>query len=59
MKIINNQLDIELGEITQEELDIVLSKIENSNVASLDEIPPGVLTTYYSDTAMRYMTWTQ
>ena len=28
MKIINNQLDIKLGQFTQEELDIVLTKIK-------------------------------
>ena len=39
---INYQLDIKLGQFTQEELDVVLTKINNRKVASLDEIPPKV-----------------
>ena len=38
MKIINNQLDIKLGQFIQEEL-VVLSKIKNRKTAGLDEIP--------------------
>ena len=41
MKIIDNQLDIKLGQFTQE-LDVVLTKIKNRKAAGLDEIPPGV-----------------
>ena len=39
IKIISNQLDIKLGQFTQE-LDSVLRKIRNSKAAGLDEIPP-------------------
>ena len=42
MKIINNELDIKLGQFTQEELNVVLIKITNRKAASLDEIPPEV-----------------
>ena len=35
MKIINNQLD-NLGQFTQEELNVVLMKIKNKKTASLD-----------------------
>ena len=38
-KIISNQLDIKLGQFTQEELDLVLRKIKNREAAGLDEIP--------------------
>ena len=41
-KIISNQLDIKLGQFTQEELDSVLRKIKKRKVAGLDEIPPEV-----------------
>ena len=40
MKILDYQLDIKLGQFTQEELDVVLTKIKNRKAASLDEIPP-------------------
>ena len=40
-RIINKQLDIKLGPLTQE-LDSVLRKIENRKAAGLDEIPPEV-----------------
>ena len=40
--IIDNQLDIKLGQFTQEELDLVLAKIKNRKAADLDEIPPEV-----------------
>ena len=33
-KIINNQLDIKLGQFTQEELDVVLTKIRSRKAAS-------------------------
>ena len=39
-KIINNQLDIKLGQFLQEELNSVLKKIKNRKAAGLDEIPP-------------------
>ena len=42
MKIINNQLDVKLGQFTQDKLDVVLIKIKNRKAASLDEIPPEV-----------------
>ena len=41
-KIISNQLDIKLGQFSQEELDLVLRKIKNRRVARLDEILPEV-----------------
>ena len=42
-KMINNQLDITLGQFTQEELDIVLTKIKKT------EIPPDVWKTRKSN----------
>ena len=42
VKIISSQLEIKLGQLTQEELDLVLSKIKNRKSAGHDEIPPGV-----------------
>ena len=42
MEIINDQQDIKLGQFTQEELDVVLTKIKNRKAANLDEIPPEV-----------------
>ena len=42
MKIIKSQLDTKLGQFTQEELDVVLTKIKNKKAAGLDEIPPEV-----------------
>ena len=41
-KIIDNQLDIKLGQFMQDELDVVLTKIKNRKAADLDEIPPEV-----------------
>ena len=38
--IISNQLDIKLGQFTQEELDSVQRKIKNRKAAGFDEIPP-------------------
>ena len=63
-KIIDNQLDIKLGQFTQEELDSVLRKIKNRKAAGLDEIPqkyerPGNSTTYCSDIVIHYITKTQ
>ena len=59
---INNQLDIELGQFTQE-LNLVLRKIKNRKAAGLDEIPPEVWKTRKfddcSNTAMLYITRTQ
>ena len=37
-KIINNQLDIKLGQFTQAELNVILTKIKHRKVTSLDEI---------------------
>ena len=34
----NNQLDIKLGQFTQDKLDVVLTKIKNRKAVSLDEI---------------------
>ena len=42
LKVINNQLDIKLGQFTQEELNVILTKIKNRKAASLDKIPPEV-----------------
>ena len=41
-RIISKQLDIKLRPFTQEELDLVLRKIENRKAAGLYEIPPEV-----------------
>ena len=38
-KVICNQLDIKLGQFTEEDLDSVLRKIQNRKSAGLDEIP--------------------
>ena len=38
----SKQLEIKLGQFTQEELDSVLRKIKNRKAAELDEIPPEV-----------------
>ena len=37
-RIINRQLDTKLGQYTQEELNIVLTKIKSKKAASIDEI---------------------
>ena len=42
MKIIHNQLDIKLRQFTQEEFDIVLTKIKNRKATGLDEILPEI-----------------
>ena len=59
-RIISNQLDINLGPLTLEELDSVLTKIKNRKTAELDEIPPEIgrtsnSTTYCSDTVMQFI----
>ena len=41
-RIINKQLDVKLGQLTQEELDSVLRKMKHRKAAGLDEIPPEV-----------------
>ena len=41
-RIISNQLDINIGPFTKEELDSVLRKIKNRKAAGLDEFPPEV-----------------
>ena len=41
-KIINDQVDIKLRQFTQEELDIVLTKIKNRKADIQHEIPPEV-----------------
>ena len=54
-KIINNQLDIKLGQFTQEELNEVLTKIKNRRAAGLDEISPEVWKTRkIDDRLLRY-----
>ena len=40
--IISKQLDIKLGQFTQEEFNSVLRKIKNRKAAGLDKIPPEV-----------------
>ena len=42
IRIINKQLDIKVGQFTQEELDSVLRKVKNRKAAGLDEISPEV-----------------
>ena len=46
MKIINYQLDIKLGQITQKKKrNLVLAKIKNRKADCLDEIPPKIWNT--------------
>ena len=55
IKIINNLLDIKLGQFTQEELSLVLTKIKNRKAATLDEIPSEVWETKkFVDLLLRY-----
>ena len=54
IKIINNQLDIKLGQFTQEEISSVLWKIKNRKAAGLDEIPPEVWKTRDFDDIMLF-----
>ena len=54
-KVINNQLNIEQGKFTREELDVILTKIKNRKAASLDEIPTEVWKTRkFDDILLRY-----
>ena len=48
-RIISKQLDIKVGQFTQEEIDSVLRKIKNRKAAGLDEIPPEVWKTRQFD----------
>ena len=41
-KVINNQLDIKLGQFMEKELDAVPKKIKSGKAAGLNEIPPEV-----------------
>ena len=41
-KIINSQLDIKLAQFTQEELNVIRTKIKDRKVAGLDKIPTEV-----------------
>ena len=43
--IINDQLNIILGQFTEEELDTLLKKIKNRKAADFDKIPPSVCKT--------------
>ena len=55
VKIISNQLDIKLGQFTQEELDLVLRKNKNRKAAGLHEIPPEVWKTRkFDDILLQY-----
>ena len=60
-KIISNQLDIELGQFTQEELKSVLRKIKNRRLMKYSQKyrRPGDSMTYCSNTVMPYITKTQ
>ena len=54
-RIISKQLDIKLGQFTQEELDSVLKKIKNRKSAGLDEIPIEVWKTkQFDDILLRH-----
>ena len=54
-KIINDQLDIKQGQFTQDELNVVLTKIKNRKAAGFDEIPPEVWKTRkFDDLLLRY-----
>ena len=60
-KIISNQLDIKLGQFTQEKLDLVQRKIKNRKAIGLDDMKYerlGNSTTYCSYTATPYITRT-
>ena len=52
-RIISKQLDIKLGLFTKEELDSVLRKSKNREVAGLDEIPPEVWRRHTAPTMQR------
>ena len=54
-KIINNQLDIKLGQFTPEELNVVLIKIKYRKAAGHDEILPEVWKTKkFNDLLLQY-----
>ena len=54
-KIISKQLDIKIGQFTQEKLDSVLRKIKNKKAAGLDEIPPELCKTReFDDIVLRH-----
>ena len=54
-KNISDQLDIKLGQFTQEELDSVQRKFKNSKAAGFDEIPPEVWKTReFNDIQLRH-----
>ena len=54
-KIIDNQLDINLEQFTQEELDVLQAKIKSKKAAGLDEIHPEVWKTRkFDDIQFRY-----
>ena len=54
-RIISKQLEIKLGQFTQEEFDSVLRKIKNRKAAGLDEIPPEVWKTrQFDDILLRH-----
>ena len=54
-KIIDNRLDMKLGQFTQGEPDVVLTKIKNRKAAGLYEIPPEVWKTRkLGDLLLRY-----
>ena len=60
IKIINSQLDIKLGQFTQDELNKVFKKIKNRKVAGPDKISQkygrqGNLMTYYFNFALLYL----
>ena len=59
-RIISKQLDIILGQFTQEQLDSVLRKIKNRKAAGLDEIPPEVWKTrQFDDILLRNAVYNQ
>ena len=54
-KIINDQLDIKVGQFTQVELDVILTKIKSRKATGLDEIPPEVWKTRkFDDVLLQY-----
>ena len=53
-KIINSLIDIKSGQFTQEELNIVLTKIKNIKATGFDEIPTEVWKTRKFDDFFEY-----
>ena len=54
-KIINNQLDIKLGDFTQEKIDLVRTKSNKRKAAGLDKIPSEIWRTRkFDDLLLRY-----